>query len=69
MPGGTDQVGSVPKVEQPSDDAPATHGHREDPAHAEGGAGRPPRPDLYDTLDSRKISISAATDTAERKTE
>ena len=49
LPGGTDQVGSVPKVEQPSDAppaAPATHGDSEDPAHADPtpGVGRPPSP-------------------------
>ncbi len=27
LPGGTERVGSVPKVEQPSDDVPVTHGH------------------------------------------
>ena len=58
LPGGTEKVGSVP----------VRDGHSEDPAHAEGGPGLRPRRAPYDTLDSRKIRISEATDTAGRKT-
>ena len=58
LPGGTEKVGSVP----------VRDGHREDPAHAEAGPGFRPRRAPYDPLDTPKISISEATDTAGRKT-